>query len=438
MEDEGRLLRELRVLHEEEAYFGGPDAEQMQTAHQWCSAMASLGSAKAVRLVSFRGCDMLAARGDAVAKALSRLEVLQHVDLMGCNVDPETAASLLSCALPRLRAFKCKFEPDPESEDEEIEGYEIPEENKQHRMRLDMALPPELNLGGNRLDSSGLRRFASSMGAPLLGLCVLNLGSTQVDDDCLPTLAGAFPMIEELHLHHTLVRLLSARSFIKSMRRLRLLNCDHSRVEGQGADRIKAAMVDRRSAGSPVPLEVWLRGLRVDAAWIPLLQFCASKAQHLGAYRVKHGLQVQTRRSNKHGVKLLPEADVVLLFGSADSATVTHSRVVCTKTALQLAQEAISELNLVAIRDEKDVHDKVTMELRRAYRCALREHSLSGKLDAREFELSMLCLQRKQVYNGSVTESFDPEELLGEPEFATRVTLVVDVKHKSVGSADGA
>jgi hypothetical protein len=435
MEDEGRLLRELGVLRQDEAHFGGPDAEEMQTAHQWYNAMVSLRSAEAVRLVSFRGCAMAAAEGDAVAKALSRLEVLQHVDLMGCGVDPEKAISLLSRALPRLRAFKRQFEPDSESEDEEIEGYEIPEEHKQHRLRLDMALPPELNLAGNDFDSGGLRRFASSMGGPLRGLCVLNLSSTQVDDDCLPTIAGAFPMLEELHLHHTPVRLLSARPLVKDLRHLRLLNCDHSRVDGQGAERIKAAMVDRRSAGSPVPLEVWLRGLRVDASWMPLLHFCASKAQHLGAYRVKHGLQVQTRRSDKHGVKLHPEVDVRLLFGSADSATVTHSRVVSTKTALQLAQEAISELNLVAIRDEKEVHDKVTMELRRAYRRALREHSLGGRLDAKEFELSMLCLQRKQVYNDSVTESFDHEELLGDPEFATRVTLVVDVKHKGAGGA---
>lgn len=434
MGDEGRLLRDLGVLHQDEAYFGGPCAEKMDTAQQWHNALLSLGSAENVRLVSFRGCDMTAAEGDVVAKALSRLEVLQSVDLMNCDVDSEKATSLLR-ALPRLRAFKCTFDPEPESEDEEIEGYEITEEHKQHQLRLDMALPPELNLAENNIDSDGLRRFASSMGTPLLGLCVLNLSSTKVDDACLPTLAGAFPMLEELHLHHTLVRLLNARPFVADMPHLRLLNCDHSRVEGRGSEWIKAAMVDRRSAGSRVPLEVWLRGLTVDASWNPLLHFCASKAQHLGAYRVKHDHQVQTRRSDKQGVKLHAAVDVRLLFGSAESVTVTHSRVASTKTALALAQEAICELNRVAIRDEKEVNDRATMELRRAYRLALRQQSISGKLDAREFELSMLCLQRRQIYNDSVTERFDPEELLGDPEFATRVTLVVDAKHHSLGSA---
>lgn len=433
MEDGGRLLEELGVLTLSKACFAFSD-QPIRSAHDWYNAMVSLGSADRVREVSFRGCKqgLAAAEAGVVAKALCKLDVLQCVDLMGCDADGERLQSLLSKALPRVRAFADKFEPEPESEDEEIEGYELAEEHKTRKPRLDMALPPCLNLAANSIDGQDLRGIVSAMGKPLQGLCVLHLSHTLVDDSCLATITAGFPMLEELHLHDTRVELLKAKPFIKSMRRLRLLNCDNTRVEGAGADRVREAMLERRSAGSPVELEVWLRGLQVDSSWVPLLHFCASKAQHLGAYRVKHDLQVQTRRADKHGVKLHSEVGVKLMFGSADEVTVRHPRVVCTKTALQLAQEAISELNLVAIRDERVVNDLVTMQLRRAYRGALKEHSLAGKLDGKEFEMSMLSLRRSHLYNGHFEESLDPDELLGAPEFAVRLELCVDVKHKRI------
>ena len=403
----------------------------IRSKSDWNSALASLSSAEGVRVASFRDCKGVVDEAEHVGKALSKLEVLQHVDLMGCGADEAALRSILCNALPRLRAFANNFEPDPESADEEVEGYEIPEEHKTHRLRLNMALPPELNLAANNVTSEDFKRIVRGMGKPLHGLCVLHLSHTPVDDSCLPSVAALCPMVEQLHLHHTFVKMLNAKNLIRSARRLHLLNCDHTRVEGTGANRLREAMLERRATGSPVELEVWLRGLRVDGAWVPLLHFCASKAQHLGAYRVKHDLQVQTRRADKHGVKVHSEVDVRLMFGSSDEVTVRHSCVVCTKSALQLAQEAIAEMNLVAIRDERHVNDLVTMQLRRAYRSALKEHSMAGKLDGKEFELGMLALRREHLYNGSTRESFDPEEILGAPEFAVRLVLWVEVECKS-------
>lgn len=377
----------------------------MRTGEEWRAGMQLLSAAPYVRTVSFHGCDLAAAESNHVAEALCRLNVLQVVSLMGCAVDGERVASLIGPALQTLPAFRDDFAPEPETEDEDIEGFELRPEHRVERLRLDMELPPELNLAGTSMDSCGFHRFATSLGAPLRGLCVLHLSTTRVDDDCLVAVAGACPQLRELHAHHTKVELACATPFIAALPQLRLLNCDSSRVCGKGAGRILEAMRARLARRSQVKLEVWMRGMPVSSSWMALLHFCASKGLHLGMYRVKHDLQEQTRRSERHGVKLHPEVQVELMFNAAEKATVIHTGVVCTKTSLQLAEEAVLELNLVAVRDARGVHDAVTMRLRRAYRAALSEQSSRGALDDKQYRVGMLFLRRVHKYTGAVTES---------------------------------
>lgn len=225
-----------------------------------------------------------------------------------------------------------------------------------------------LSLGSNDIDDHTITNVYSELGMPLNGVGTLSIMGCGITDASIVPISNLFPSLQKLLLCNTYVEGVTMSSALKNLRSLNVLGLDGSHVAGDGALEILDAMVSRSKMQRVVPLEVWLRGVHPpDDQWSKLLAF-SSNAKNVSNFAVKHDLLVSLAVRPRHVVQVYDSIAVRVRISGLDPFVIPYERIVCSKSVLKMAKEAVDELNMIAMGDDKDVNDKMIMKRRRVYR----------------------------------------------------------------------
>ena len=392
-----------------------------------CSRVFSgtLADRKDTQVLSFRSCSSETFDPEVVRSTLhaagKQMLPLGRIDVMDVGLTSDAIVTAFGTSLPALSCFKQERDKSHSESDTEsvMDGYEFARDESAGTKDVDPTLLPELNLAGNDVNSDGLRLMVDHFRVPLLGVAVLNLSSTLVCDLAMGCVGRGFPCLVELHLHDTHVEMTNALDLLDDLRQLQLLNLDRTLVFRQGAVALQKALKERTRRECRLPMEIWLRGVRLSDKTAELIDYCCSRSTS-GLYTIKHSLQQRLGGCLKASTRLIPRIQVEIRLHCMKSVTVSHHAVPATKTVERLAADAVREVNLVAARCKR---------ASLAYCRALDTHSKSGALDGKVFDVWMQCLIRRNAYTAKETTSYEGQELLGNQPSGVELRLVVLARH---------
>lgn len=300
----------------------------------------------------------------------------------------------------------------------------------------------ELAIGGNEINDHVFAEMYTTLAAPLHGVGTLSIMHCDITDRSIVPLSNLFPSTKRLFLCNTKVEGTTVADAVKNMRRLNLMGMDGTLVSGQGSASILEAMIARSQFRTIEPLEVWLRKVipGPDDKWNKLLDF-SSSAKHASNFAIKHDRQVHIGHRPRHVAQVYDFLTLRLHISGLEPFVFPYERVVCTKAILTIAKEAINELNMIAMADDKDVQDKMIMKRRRAYRKAFADLFAEGYFYNKRYVVGVVELHRTNRFTGESDMTYAVDHsLLGTPQPDT--DYVIDVEAEQVApfsyNSDGA
>lgn len=300
----------------------------------------------------------------------------------------------------------------------------------------------ELAIGGNEIDDHTFAETYTAVNAPLRGVGILSIMHCRITDASIVPISNLFPCTKKLFLCNTLVEGTTVAAALRNMRQLNIMGMDATYVSGAGSASILEAMVTRSQVRTIVPLEVWLRGVMPgpDDTWNKLLDF-SSSAKHASNFSIKHDRQVHIGHRPRHVAQVYELLTLKLHISGLDPFVFPYERVVSTKAVLTIAKEAINELNMIAMADDKDVQDRIIMKRRRAYREAFADLFAEGYFYNKRYKVGVVQLTRINRFTGETDMSYAVDHaLLAVPEPHTDYTLDVEAEQVAPFSynSDGA
>lgn len=300
----------------------------------------------------------------------------------------------------------------------------------------------ELAIGGNEVDDHTFAEIYNAVNTPLRGVGILSMIKCGITDVSIVPISNLFPSTKKLFLCNTSVGGTTVAAALRNMRQLNIMGMDATFVSGQGAASILEAMMARSQCRTIEPLEVWLRGVMPgpDDTWNKLLDF-SSSAKHASNFAIKHDRQVHIGHRPRHVAQVYDILTLKLHISGLDPFVFPYERVVCTKSILTLAREAVNELNMIAMADDKDVQDKLIMRRRKAYREAFADLFADGYFYDKRYKVGVVQMNRINRFTGETDMSYSVDHsLLAVPQPDT--DYVIDVEAEEVApfsyNSDGA
>tara|TARA_B110000967_G_scaffold40462_1_gene40365 strand:+ start:4689 stop:6005 length:1317 start_codon:yes stop_codon:yes gene_type:complete len=300
----------------------------------------------------------------------------------------------------------------------------------------------ELAIGGNEIDDHTFAETYNAVNAPLRGVGILSMIKCGITDASVVPISNLFPCTKKLFLCNTSVRGATVATALRNMRQLNIMGMDATFVSGQGSASILDAMVTRSQCRTIEPLEVWLRGVMPgpDDTWNKLLDF-SSSARNASNFAIKHDRQVPIGHRPRHVAQVYELLTLKLHISGLDPFVFPYERVVCTKAVLALAREAINELNMIAMADDKDVQDRIIMRRRKAYREAFADLFAEGYFYNKRYLAGVVQMNRTNRFTGETDMTYAVDHsLLGVPQPDTDYVLLVEAEQVAPFSynSDGA
>ena len=120
---------------------------------------------------------------------------------------------------------------------------------------------------------------------------------------------------------------------------------------------------------------------------------------------------------------------VVLHINGFDPVVVEHDNVSSVRTVGQVAKEAINELNLVCMHNDKDAYDRTVRERRQRYRGALGPIAAHEALFEKLYDVGTIELARRNRYtHASSFRLQSSDAVLGAPEPGVELSLHVEAR----------
>lgn len=294
-----------------------------------------------------------------------------------------------------------------------------------------------LNLSDNAVTDAVLVDVIKELGQKLKGVRVLHLSHNPIEGECFEAICGAFPRLQELHAHHTALSGAGLFPLINNLPLLRVLNVDSTPCGAEAANQVLLALKQRANAAGAadapcVPLAVWMRTpAPIDARWLPLLHFVASKKNE--GFLLKHNLSPSSRSqgASRNAVKVHDEVNVVLMFPGLPPLKVVHTNMSAVRETLGVARTSIEHLDLACAQMLHGGH-VARPPLKQEFdqtKLALLEYEHRVELVGQKFRLGTVEAERRDRYTGErEAECVLHQKLLGPPRPGSELTLRVEAE----------
>jgi hypothetical protein len=292
----------------------------------------------------------------------------------------------------------------------------------------------ELAIGGNEIDDVAFHVIYKTVNVYLMGVGTLSLMHTDITDHSMLAISHMFPNVKKLFLSNTKVRGTGVATLTKNMRTLCLLALDNTLVDGQGCSSILEAMTARNDKKYIVRLEVWLRGVPdANDEWKMLFDWI-STPRHLQNFHIKHDRLLMLGQRPCHVVQVHDTLWIALHISNVGKFAVRYLRVVCTKSIIDIAKEAICILNEIALTIGKDTSGSKSSQKKREqlWRDVLLEHSNNtDRIRGKSYKLGIVQLTRKNKFTGVSDMSYNVSHALLEvPRPSTECVIDVEAEEE--------
>ena len=286
----------------------------------------------------------------------------------------------------------------------------------------------ELHIGNNPVhDASFLQGLGN---CKLMGVSTLNIMETNISDDDLPVIACRFPNLERLFLSGTRVECRDLSNIVASMVHLHTLGLDSTPCGDVGVDQVRASMSIAAAAIPSRPLEVWLRDVQPPTSkWYELLRFVAqNQRDNVYSLVLKHDMQNSIGQFPRHAIASYENVVVVVHIYNHSSVRINYGKTLCSRSVASIAEDAINELNLFLMCDEREVRDRLVMARKLAFREAFEKAvSIRGGFPSRRYVIGCFQITKTDRYSGEVQADYYPaRKLLGREN--TRCDYVIEVE----------
>lgn len=362
---------------------------------------------ESVRSLCFSGCNLGALEGDAfdlVVESIRRFAHLQILKMNGCNLCTTRLKAIMGCL------------------------------KDHHYFANDNAQSSKLYFGlNNVLDAS----FLDERWAPLRGVGTFSITCTGIADMHLNMVASTFPMLRNLYLCNTKVECKHISALVRSLPRLQILGLDSTPCGDVGVRQILNAMKERRQFHEnvglldegPAPLEVWLRDVRNPTTeWGDLLKFVSSR-ENLDKFVLKHDMQNAICTFPRHAIASHSNVVVAVYISGHEPFVVNYGKVLCSKSVQFIAKDAINELNLLLMCDEKKVKDPDIMARKTAFRMAFARLLADAEVNRHHYVPGCIQLIKTDVHSGNVEANYyTGNELLGKRNARCKYVIEVEAE----------
>lgn len=309
----------------------------------------------------------------------------------------------------------------------------------------------ELAIGGNEIDDHTFTAMCKEVGGPLLGVGIVCMMNCRITDESVINISRMFPSVRNLFLCNTRIEGTTVAAAVGAMQELNLLGMDSTLVSGKGCTSIVEAMQARKTSPTVTPLEVWLRKIVPcpDDKWIKLLDFSsnarnsrnASNARSARDFVIKHDFQVPIGSRPRYETQVYDLLTLRLRLSFFSPFVVVYEQVACTRPIMDIAKEAVDELNMVALGDEKEVKNKMVMRRKMAYREVFADLFAEGYFYNRRYVVGVVQMSRTNKFTRETEMTYAVDNsLLGVPRTDTEYSLDVEADEVApfVYNGDGA
>lgn len=369
-------------------------------------------SPERVRSLCFFSCNLSALGDEAFELVVASIQCFSHLQILKIN----------GCCLctTRLKAIVGCLK----------DHYHFANDNSQRS---------ELYFGGNNvLDAS----FLDARWAPLRGVGTFSITCTGITDVDLKLVASTFPMLKNLYLCKTGVECKHISALVRSLPRLQILGLDSTPCGDVGVRQILNAMKERcqvQEDSGPLDechgLEVWLRDVQSPTTeWDDLLKFVSSR-ENLDKFVLKHDMQNAICTFPRHAIASHSNVVVAVYISGHKPFVVNYGKVLCSKSVQFIAKDAINELNLFLMCDEKKAKDPDIMSRKTAFRIAFARLFADAEVNRNHYVPGCVQFIKTDVHNGNVEANYyTGNELLGKRnarcEYLIEVEAEVDYGEK--------
>jgi hypothetical protein len=358
-----------------------------------------------VRSLSFFSCD-LGALGDQafelVVKSIRDFSHLQILRMNGCCLCTTRLKAIVGCLK---------------------DHYHFVNDNAQRS---------ELYFGGNQvLDAS----FLDARWRPFKGVSTFSITRTGITDIDLSVIASTFPNLKNLYLCKTMVECKHLSASLRSLPQLRILGLDSTPCGDVGVRQILGAMKERCHNECVGALEVWLRDVkRPTTEWDELLKFVSSR-ENLDKFVLKHDMQNAIYTFPRHAIASHSNVVVAVYISGHAPFVVNYGKVLSSRSVQFIAKDAINELNLFLMCDEKKAKDSDIMARKAAFRIAFARLFADVEVNRHHYVPGCVQFIKTDLHNGHKEANYYiANELIGKPnprcEYLIEVEAEVDYGEK--------
>lgn len=348
---------------------------------------------ESVSSLCFSGCNLGALRDDAfelVVKSIRCFAHLQILKMNGCNLCTTRLKAIMRCL------------------------------KDHHYFANDNAQSSKLYFGLNNVFDAS---FLDARWAPLRGVGTFSITATGISDVDLEIIASTFPRLINVYLCKTNVECKYICALVRSLPRLQILGLDSTPCGDVGVRQILNAMKERCQVHEDsgllderaAPLEVWLRDVQSPTMeWDDLLKFVCSR-ENLDKFVLKHDMQNAICTFPRHAIASHSNVVVAVYISGHEPFVVNYGKVLCSKSVQFIAKDAINELNLFLMCDEKKVKDPDIMARKTAFRIAFARLFLDAEVNRHHYVPGCIQFIKTDVHSGNVEANYyTGNELLGK------------------------
>tara|TARA_B100001094_G_C18188826_1_gene805743 strand:- start:3375 stop:3974 length:600 start_codon:yes stop_codon:yes gene_type:complete len=177
------------------------------------------------------------------------------------------------------------------------------------------------------------------------------------------------------------------------------------------------------------PLEVWLRDVQGPTTeWDDLLKFVSSR-ENLDKFVLKHDMQNAICTFPRHAIASQSNVVVAVYISGHEPFVINYGKVLCSRSVQFIAKDAIHELNLFLMCDEKKVRDPDIMARKTAFRIAFAR--LFSDAEVKRYHYVPGCIQfiKTDVRSGNVeADYYAGNKLLGKRSAHCKYLIEVEAE----------